>query len=718
MALRAVLLLSFAFTQTHTFEIQGGLMSFMPVEQHLNGTFTVSFHYKESYGGKCAHQLTWSCGSGDCGQITLSEVKDTDEGVSNVPPWCQSEGHILRYLSNDKPIMLRDTGCCWVSNLNGAANWTLVTHVDMGTRSDTHILNKSPVMTTIPTIRIPQNCFTTFPLQAHDPDGDQVRCRFGQASKGECDSCHQHPNFNLDETLCTLQMNNTPSIGVHVFEMVVEDYPTQAITLSYSDKTSSARNPLNLSMSDSDLVPLSKLPLQFAIEIHPSLKTCVPGVMRPQFLSPTPEYGSIHYAVLGQLLKLTLRAQATESIIYDFQLSGPYNMTKVLLQNNKDGTTEVHINWIPQESDIYRHVPVCFTAETRDSQSEMRCIVVVVAKEAPLSGQANISCMDNTITITLDKDSMQGVEASQLYLKDPTCSLTTNGSHIMATLSLNSCGTQMENGGDYMIFKNEINSIKETSVITRRHSVKIPFSCRYSKQGDVLTNFKNHKSDYIFTETGFGSFSYSFEFYKENTFKSMIDPSSYPVEVKLLDKIYMGIQAHSSLPQVNLFVESCKATPDDNPDNALYYDIIKNGCSMDDTLVVSPAMNTEFMFEIQAFKFSGDFEKVYISCRVILCEAGNPNSRCAQGCLSNPTRRRKRNSLVQTHEHVITQGPLILQKRGLLGSASAGGSQSSNKGILAFSGLFIIALLVVGGLVAYNIRKTKALDRSHLLSSF
>lgn len=45
----------------------------------------------------------------------------------------------------------------------------------------------------------------------------------------------------------------------------------------------------------------------------------------------------------------------------------------------------------------------------------------------------------------------------------------------------------------------------------------------------------------------------------------------------LLDQIYMGIQAQSDLPNVKLFVESCKATPDDNPENPISYDIIKNG---------------------------------------------------------------------------------------------------------------------------------------------
>ncbi|XP_064171893.1 uncharacterized protein LOC135243789 isoform X2 [Anguilla rostrata] len=618
MSLCTTLLLSFLVVQTHTFDFQGGLMTFMPVKRHSNGTISVSFHYKESYRGPCAHQLSWGCGSGDCGQTILAGVTDADKDVSDQRLWCQSEGLILRSLPSDEPFTLRDTGCCWVSNLNNAVDWTLVTTVDMGTRSDTHNLNKSPVMTTVPTIRIAQNCFTTFPLLSHDPDGDQVRCRFEQANTCEKNSCLQHPNFTLNETLCTLQMNNTPSIGVHVFKMVVEDYPTQAITLSYSNGDSSVRNPLDLSVNNSNLVPLSQLPLHFAVEIGSPLATCGSGVVRPQFLFPTPVHGDVHYAVLGQPLTLTLRAQATDSLIYDFQLSGPYNMTKNSFQNDSNGIVQVYVTWTPQENDVFQHLPVCFTAETRESQSEMRCIVVIVERDTLLSVDADISCMDSTISMTLPKDRMQGVEASQLHLKDPTCSLYSNETHIMATFSLSSCGTQILDNGDHIMFKNEINSVKETSVITRRNLVKIPFSCSYPKQAYVSANFRNHKSDYVFTETGFGSFSFSFDFYTDNTFQSKIAPTSYPVEVKLLDKIHVGIHGHSSLSNLVLFVDSCKATPDDNPNNALFYDIIKNGCALDETLIISPGNKTEFKFEIQAFKFSGEFEEVYISCSVIM----------------------------------------------------------------------------------------------------
>lgn len=86
-----------------------------------------------------------------------------------------------------------------------------------------------------------------------------------------------------------------------------------------------------------------------------------------------------------------------------------------------------------------------------------------------------------------------------------------------------------------------------------------------------------HDSDYIFTESNFGTFGYSFDIYPDSNFTTKMQARAYPVSVKLLQTIYMGIQAQSELPNVKLFVESCKGTPDDNSDNPIYYDLIKDG---------------------------------------------------------------------------------------------------------------------------------------------
>lgn len=135
-----------------------------------------------------------------------------------------------------------------------------------------------------------------------------------------------------------------------------------------------------------------------------------------------------------------------------------------------------------------------------------------------------------------------------------------------------------QDSGDFMVFKNEINSFENPNeVITRRSQVKIGFSCQYPKVASVSNHYINKKSDYIFTESSFGTFSYSFNIFTDNNFSSPVDPSLYPLEINLLDMLYMGIAAHSALPEVQLFVESCRATPDDNPYSALFYDIIKEG---------------------------------------------------------------------------------------------------------------------------------------------
>lgn len=129
-----------------------------------------------------------------------------------------------------------------------------------------------------------------------------------------------------------------------------------------------------------------------------------------------------------------------------------------------------------------------------------------------------------------------------------------------------------------MVFKNEINSFENPNeVITRRSQVKIGFSCQYPKEASVSNHYVNKKSEYIFTESSFGTFSYSFDIFTDNNFSSPVDPSLYPLEINLLDMLYMGIAAHSALPEVQLFVESCRATPDDNAYSVLFYDIIKEG---------------------------------------------------------------------------------------------------------------------------------------------
>ncbi|KAF4096111.1 uncharacterized protein LOC131532878 [Onychostoma macrolepis] len=706
-----LLLISLSISVGPAVSFYGASMTFMPGNRYPDGTVEMHFYYRESGKLPCDPQVSWVCDSGDCGDLTYAEPDMTDQDHSGQILWCQTERHMTTNVSRDELFTLRGSGCCWANNVHDVREWMLRSLVDTRQRSDTRTTNRSPVSATIPNIRVPQNCFQNLHLLVHDPDGDDVRCK--------CPSCHQHPKIHLEEDSCTMSSNGTLDVGLHVFEFTLEDYPVSNITVMNGNGISSVRNPYNQT-ADADPTPLSQVPLQFVVEIQTPVHSCAPGVNRPSLLTPTPLHGDVQHAAVGGVHTITLRAQSLSHSILDFQVSGPWNMSTVL-RNASQGVTEATLTWKPQESDLHHHVPVCFAAETLQSQSEMRCIVIIVAKSRVLSGEAEVFCENNSISIAVSKASMKGIDQNWLQLRDPTCSLTSNNTHILGTMSLNTCGTTMEDAGDFLVFKNEINSFENPNeVITRRSQVKIGFSCQYPKVASVSNHYINKKSDYIFTESSFGTFSYSFDIFTNNNFSSRVDPSLYPLEINLMDMLYMGIAAHSALPEVRLFVESCRATPDDNPYSALSYDIIKEGCIMDDTVEVYQSDSRMYDFGIQAFKFTGGYNEVYVTCSVILCAEGSSNSRCAQGCLQEHARKHKRDVSKETARHYITQGPFRVARQTQHSAAASenGGSLHISAGTGVFAGLFIVSMVVLVGLLVYNGKKTRAPDHMYLMSNF
>ncbi|XP_036390547.1 ZP domain-containing protein-like [Megalops cyprinoides] len=319
-------------------------------------------------------------------------------------------------------------------------------------------------------------------------------------------------------------------------------------------------------------------------------------------------------------------------------------------------------------------------------------------------GEANVICTENTMTVEVEKSSIIGLHEDHLRLNDPTCTLTSNSTHVIAAMSLNSCGTQLEEDDENLIFKNEITSFdKITDVITRKHEVEIGFSCVYPKKGQVSLEFRAHKIPYVFTEKGFGKFTYEFEFFSNYLFNSKVDPSTYPVEVVLKDMIYMEIKATTSLANTVLFVESCRATPYDDPNYHIFYNIIENGCTVDETLVVYSNNNTKYRFGMEAFKFIGQYDEVYISCSVILCQAGDPYTRCSRGCVNataSPVvhHHRRRSVTSETSRHFISQGPLRLKRS----SDSTVSNMALNMNLVFIAGTLLAAVAMVCGVVIYK----------------
>lgn len=455
----------------------------------------------------------------------------------------------------------------------------------------------------------------------------------------------------------------------------------------------------------------------------------------PKFLQPTPENGAHIHAEVNKEVEIRVKAQAAYATLYDIIISGPLNITK-----HRNTHDEFVIRWTPVLDDLGDHYPICFAVEAATGsaatnfqttqghyyhhhvtptsqsgiyQSEMRCVVVDVEKKQV---EAHVVCDESSMTVHVEKSSFDGLHEDHLRLSDPSniaCSLQThsNSTHVIAVVPLNACGTQIEEDDDYLMFKNEITTVDNIAdVITRKHLLEVQFYCKYPKRGNVTMAFTAHRKNVTVWEKGFGTFTYDFEFYPDGQYQARIDPRSYPLEYDLGSRIYMQIEATSSVNNTELFVESCRATPYDNPNYHPTYSIIENGCVVEPTVRLhTPAHENQFRFCMEAFKFIGLHDQVYISCSVVVCEAGSSNTRCSRGCInstwpSGQHHHRKREAIVQTTNHFVSQGPLRLKRSAEAPSATV---TNLNLNLVFIAGCLLAVVGMVCGVIMYKVKMSK-----------
>ncbi|XP_055363453.1 ZP domain-containing protein-like [Betta splendens] len=321
--------------------------------------------------------------------------------------------------------------------------------------------------------------------------------------------------------------------------------------------------------------------------------------------------------------------------------------------------------------------------------------------------KTSVICTGSTMTVMVDKSSFSKVKEDHLQLSNPTsiaCSLQkySNRTHVIAVIPLNECGTQIEEDSENLIFKNEITTVGELrGVISRKHLMEVRFSCKYPKKGITKLGFIAHRENVTVKRQGIGSLTYQFEFYPDNKFQTRIDPNSYPVEYDLGTRMFMQIKVTSSMSDIELFVESCKAAPFDNLNSKPTYSIIENGCKRDETVLVhSPSHEKHFQFSMEAFKFIGLHDHVYISCAVLTCKKGNSDTRCSQGCIESARSvRHKRDVASQNENLFISQGPLRLRR-------SAENSRITvtnlNPNLVFVAGSLLSAVGMVCGVASYR----------------
>ncbi|XP_034004774.1 uncharacterized protein LOC117497000 [Trematomus bernacchii] len=733
----------------------GGTVTYSYKGRNPDGSFRVDFRNRATYDG-CRSSQNHRCSTGNCGLVT-NQQRGTIDRSTNAPQsnrqWCETETVQQRKVPTDKPFQLRASSCCWIRTRNGVSGWRFQTQVDLGSRSDTGKPNRSPDIAILPFLRVPQNCPRTYKLMSFDADGDTVRCRYGNIRNIECSGCNQPSGFVLDQGSCSLRYNDaTVNPSVFGFELVVEDFPQRPISLSYTDGTQSYKAPLipmrhkralnhvhhtrTSAITTRQNTPLSKLPLQFSFLVDPPAPSCVDGLYLPKFVHPTPENGQHINAEVNKEVEIRVRAKASHATLHDIIISGPLNITK-----HRSTHGDFVIRWTPGPDDMGDHYPICFAVESVNDpastlppqttiyygyhyhvtqspepgiyQSEMRCVLVNIGKRLI---ESHVTCHESSMTVEVNRSSLPGLHEDHLRLNDPSntaCDLHTNSNstHIVAIVPLNACGTQIEEDEENLVFKNEITTVDNVhDLITRNHLLEVQFYCQYPKRGNVTQGFTAHRRNVVVWDKGFGKFTYEFEFYPDIRYRQMIDPGLYPLEYDVKNRIYMQIEAKSTVNNTQLFVESCSAAPYDTPNYWPTYSIIENGCNLDQTVQVHPRANPrQFRFSMEAFQFIGLHDQVYISCSVLMCEAGSSGTRCSQGCINSRLaghhhHHRKREAITQSARHFISQGPLRLKR-----SAESTGSPATplNLNLVFIVGCLLAAVGMISAVALYKVRASK-----------
>ncbi|XP_072048907.1 uncharacterized protein [Amphiura filiformis] len=254
------------------------------------------------------------------------------------------------------------SSCCWISINNGGGSWSLEASVDLTRRSDTGLINSSPITAMTPIIRVQYGCNYNLHIPTSDPDGDEVRCRW-PISNYEKGDVITPTGISLNQKACTLSFNsNSLGYGWIGVAIVLEDFS-----------------------SSSSTTPLSKIPLQFLINVRSSSGACS---SRPNIVDPSPKDGDIRYIWYDDTFTVMIRAKggSQNAYITEIDTVSPQGMTKSHVQPVFNSPSEFYsiISWVPKASQQGPHI-FCFNAVDVNGQtSDQRCVTLVVCAFGPI----------------------------------------------------------------------------------------------------------------------------------------------------------------------------------------------------------------------------------------------------------------------------------------------------------------------------------------------
>ncbi|XP_065775301.1 deleted in malignant brain tumors 1 protein [Muntiacus reevesi] len=319
------------------------------------------------------------------------------------------------------------------------------------------------------------------------------------------------------------------------------------------------------------------------------------------------------------------------------------------------------------------------------------------------NGNMKLLCLQNHMQATVRTSYLQslGYSARDLVIpgsdRNYQCQPQITSSQVTFTIPYSGCGTSQQVDNDTIIYSNFLKATASRGIINRKRDLQIHFSCKMLRNTWVNTIYVTN--DTIEVENiQYSNFDVNITFYTSSSFLYPVTSSPYYVDLN--QNLYLQAEILRSNASLALFVDTCVASPNPNDFTSLTYDLIRSGCVKDETYrsYYQPSSNI-VRFKFSSFHFLNRFPSVYLKCKMIVCRAYDPFSRCNRGCIV----RAKRDVDSYQEKVDVILGPIQLQpspqKRNLdrqvVGTEEETSTHGSYHTAAVFAGVLVVMVVAV-----------------------
>ncbi|XP_061668879.1 zona pellucida protein AX 1 [Syngnathoides biaculeatus] len=306
--------------------------------------------------------------------------------------------------------------------------------------------------------------------------------------------------------------------------------------------------------------------------------------------------------------------------------------------------------------------------------------------------QTTVCYPNGTMTaLAVKVESVPNLIPSWLTLKDKSCKPTYSDDRFAYfAFAVATCGTTRTFFENYMLYQNEIGLYYKGNSYTSPNDPEYrqTVSCYYMVNDTQTVTFGyKSRSTYPSAEIGQGQLDVQIRLAHDSSYYHFYQPEDYPVMKYLREPLYFEVElTHSNDPSLELILESCWATANEDGNSLPSWDVIVNTCeNKDDSYVtlfhpVTADSRVQIpshfkRFSLKMFTFTKDDkvlkDEIYIHCNAMICDTnGDSQGICRGQCPRRSSGisgfhgikgvKRTKRSPDSTQQRKISSGPISL----------------------------------------------------------